>query len=124
MSNNGNDDKLSAGQIFLLSALFVGAAVVIFALVRWMVTTKAGMITAAVAFVMLLFLYLTGALERPTQAATAAPSYQTSQPSLPSKVPSGYIEQGSTPPGVAYRIDRGQACATLNGVTSCSPINR
>lgn len=122
--NDGNDDKLSAGQIIFLSALFAGAAVAIFALVRWMVTTKAGMITAAVAFVVLLFLHVTGAFDRPPSVTTASQSYQTSQPYASEKTAAGRIEHGSMPPGVAYRIDRGQACATLNGVTSCSPINR
>jgi len=124
MSNNGNDDKLSPGEVIFLLALFTGTAIAIFALVRWMITTKAGMITAAVAFVVLLFLHFTGTFDQPKQVATVAQSHQSFQPSTSVTALPGYIEQNLTPPDVSYRINRGQVCATLNGVTSCSPINR
>ena len=127
MSND--DGKLSTGELIFVSAIFAGAIVGLFALLRWMFTTKSGMIAATVAFFVLLFLHLTGALDRPNQTATstghAQQSIQSSPPAAQTtRVPSGHIEQGTTGPDFGYRIDRSQACATINGVTSCSPINR
>jgi hypothetical protein len=127
MSNN--DGKLSTGELIFVSAIFAGAIVGLFALLRWMFTTKAGMIAAAIAFFVLLFLHLTGALDRPhTTAASTGQAQQSIHSSMPSarpeRTPSGYLEQGTTSPDLGYRVDRMQVCATLNGVTSCSPINR